>query len=49
VPRKSNDPESLKEVHRQLREALKDCHGLLERTEQLIRRMQEGNDHREPH
>jgi hypothetical protein len=47
VPKTSDQRELLKDIHRQLREALEDCHHLLERTEQLIRRMQE-EKHRNP-
>jgi hypothetical protein len=34
----------LREVNRQLREALKDCHDLLERTRELLRRTGQDND-----
>lgn len=43
MPKKNADSEELKEIHRQLRQALKDCHHLLEKTEQLIRRI-DGQD-----
>jgi len=38
------EPHDLKETNRQLREALQDCHNLLERTRELLRRTQQDND-----
>ena len=37
VPKKPDHTEQLKQLHLQLREALRHCHNLLERTEQMIR------------
>ena len=39
-----DERQSLKETNRQLREALQDCHNLLERTRELLRRTGQDND-----
>jgi hypothetical protein len=39
----------LRETNRQVRDALKDCHDLLERTRQLLRRTGQDNDRQLSH
>jgi hypothetical protein len=39
-----NDIQGLRESNRQLREALRDCHQLLERSELVLRKTQQDND-----
>jgi hypothetical protein len=40
----TGDSEDLRETNRQLTAALKDCHDLLERTKELLRRAQQDTD-----
>lgn len=39
-----NDPEDVREVHRQLKEALRDCDELLLRANRLLRPTEQDND-----